>query len=89
MVGTDVANLPLRDETFSPNLTSSPAFRSLPTHVNDPIKKSRLRLNQPFKSLGAINSEEDGINRLDTKFGSEGVDVNIHSLGMIQLYCIE
>ena len=86
VVGTDVANLPMREETFSPNLTSSPDFRSLPTHVNDNLKKSKLRLNQPFKSLGAINSEDGGIYRLES---NEEVDVNIHSLGSMQLCCID
>ena len=79
VVGTDVANTPMRDDMFTPEVTSSPDFRSLPIEVNN--KQMRQRLNQPFKSLGAINSEERGMNVSEKKSRGAEVDVDIHSLG--------
>ena len=86
VVGTDIANSPMRDDMFSPEVTSSPDFRSLPVEVNKNNQKSRQRLFQPFKSLGAINSDEPGLNQFGgsnsgRRSTQEEIDVDIHSLG--------
>ena len=83
VIGTDIANAPMRDDMFTPEVTSSPDFRSLPSEVNRGNKQVRQRLNQQFKSLGAINSEERGRNDLEKKLAGRDIDVDIHSLGKI------
>ena len=83
VVGTDIANAPMRDDMFTPEVTSSPDFRSLPSEVNRSNKQIRQRLDQQFKSLGAINSEERGRNGSEKKLTGRDIDVDIHSLGKV------
>ena len=81
VMGTDIANAPMRDDMFTPEVTSSPDFRSLPSEVNRSNKQIRQRLDQQFKSLGAINSGERGRNGSEKKLTGRELDVDIHSLG--------
>ena len=76
VMGTDIANSPMKDEILS----GSPNFRSLPINVNTGIKSSTR-----FKSLGAIHSITDdaGMKSYSSSdpSGNTEIDVNIHSLG--------